>query len=440
MSNENKPDLSDLKARLGLKKPAAKSTGGASSSSSATKSGAQATIPRPDKPTATGSGARAALKAAQLGESSDTSGGSSPASGQSSAAAAQPVRAAAQPAAKPAPRPGPPAGAMGPPPTARRRDSPADDGGADLAAVANEKVDLKDLGIEEDVGLGLPAPIMALMGILLVMGLFFGFMAAQTMQVRDLENRRIGDAQRVQDYLEPRLVALTEAVEIIEGLDPLNPDYDAVRRLSQLEMAIGAEALPNNRILLGRQIVGPLHQLSAQSNLLQERVREHHALTARVDRAEIEALKAHQAEQTSEEGQLALALNLGQYAGFQQNPTEFRPPTGRLVMVTDPEQDEEGMIEIKVLYREGERQRVTPISVLMINEGDLLLSDGENALKRYERRVRALKSQVDTITRRIEPLRQAVAEVASQEGPGLLALTGSTEEYDETTPAEPAEE
>lgn len=436
MSNDNKTDLSDLKARLGLKKPTAKSSGGASSSAPSTpstSSGPQRNIPRPDKSPVGSGGFEALKKSTESGGQAtlDKAVGPSAAAGRPSAGAAPRAASPAAPAPKPAPRPGPPPGAMGPPPTTRKREDQAATGPSELEKAAMAKVDFKDLGIDEDVGLGLSAPIIALLVLLLVGGLFFGFMFSQSLQVRDLENRRISDAQRMQTYLEPRLEALTEALDIIEGLTPGEVDHEAAQRLAALDFTIGPSVLPNNRILLGREVVGPVNQMAAQTALLREKILEHNALTNQIDRQELTRIRENQQNQLSDAGRLGIVFDVAQIAAFNRDPEAYIPPTARVIAVTGPEQDEEGMIEIKALYREGETRRVSPLVVMYLEEGDLTLSDGENAAFRYNRRVQSLRDMVEPLRRRVEPLQVAVANTANADPPALFALTGSSREYEE---------
>lgn len=297
-----------------------------------------------------------------------------------------------------------------------------------LVSAADEQVNLEDLGIKDDVGLGLSTPIVALLVFLLVVGLFFGYMFAQTAEVRELETRRIEDAQAVQTYLEPRLSALAEALDIIETLQPGVVDHDAAERLAALEFAIGPEALPNNRILLGRTIVGPLNAISAETNLLREKIREHNLFTNQLDRDEFEALRENRREQLSDEGRLGIVFDFAQVAAYNRDPENYTPPTARIIAVTDAERDNDGRIGIRALYRDNEFRRVQPLVVMYLEEGDLLLSDGENALNRYNRRVRALRDSAERIRWQVEPLQSAVAEVANADAPSLLSFSASNEE------------
>ncbi len=426
MANDNKKDTIDLKARLGLKKPTTKPA-------SAPKSPA-----RDKKPRVGGlAGLKANLKGTAppppeddpetltLTEEVVESVASAPRAPAAPSAPAQPAQAPAQPAPK---RAAPPkAAAMGPPPTQARR-APA--ASADVSVDFDEALDLKSIGLtDDDVGIGLSAPTIVLMVLFLVVGLFFGFMASQSTQTRSIESARISDAQSMMAYLEPKLDAMAEAQQIIEGLDPMTVDFDATRRLADLDFMIGGDILPNNRLLLGRPVIAPLNRYMAESALLYERIQDHHRWTTRVDREELEALM-EQREDFVQEEELALAFNFHHLRGYFMEPETYEPPEGRMVFLRDMEADDEHMVEVRRVDQDNPI-RVETGSLIRLDVGDFFRIDRRNALERYEIRVNDLKYRSEEIGRRVEPLREAVAEIADRDRPSLLTIRGSTERYDE---------
>ncbi len=412
LSNDKK-DLSDLKARLGLKKPAKtkkeskKADGGAAK---ATRSGSRAAVPRPDKP------------------SRDTDGSAS-VSDDGFFEAAEVIEPA-QPSA-PAPRkPGPPPGAKGPPPTARAAASPTPREPATSSfGEADEEIDLKELGLDDDAGLGLSLPIIILLVVLLGVGLFFGYMASQSLQTRSIETARINDANSMLQYLEPRFEALAKAEAIIDSLDPMNPDFDAVERLGELDFVVAGDVLPGNRLLLSSTVITPLNRFMAETNLLHNQIEEHVRLTSTVDRDEIEGLIADKEEYLEEEI-LGVVFHYSHIGGYFENRDAYTPPEGRLAFVKDLEQDEDGMVEIRMMGRENSN-RVEGAALILLEKGDLLRTEGENAVTRHERRVRDLQQRTDGISRRMERLKVAVEGVALRDTPPIFSFSSAPREYND---------
>lgn len=437
MSNDRKSDLSDLKARLGLKQPGGNKPASPSGRSPAiapkvTQSGAQTTIPRPDRKGDFGLGG-STPSAQPATSSSYGSAGTEPTPSVQARPSEQdlffnePAPAAPQPTPQPVKRTGPPPGAMGPPPTARAPMAQPQSGAApaDLGNV-DEKLELKDLGITEDVGIGLPKTVYILLVALLGIGLFFGYMASQVSQVRSLESARIRDAQRVLEYLEPKLAAFEEAAVLIEGLDPMEPDFEVAEKLAALDFLVAGDVLPNNRLLLGRDIISPLNRYIVESSLLYEKVMEHNRAVNRTDKAEIEALLEEREELMNVEN-LALVFDF-RHLVLQGRQADYEPIPGRLVSVRDWQPDDEGLVTIQMLSRDT-TDEVEIQALVPVDKTDLLRADGDNAMERHERRVNELKHRAEELLRRVEPLRVTVKGVAERGEPPLLTLGGTTEEY-----------
>ena len=433
-TKDNKPDLSNLKSRLGLNKSAGKSKDKSSKA------------PGPPKPGA-GSGAPGAkkdvnqrlsdLKKSTLGTKEDTA--------QQASQPAQPAQPAqqtqaAQPA-QPAPRPGPPAAAKGPPPTEMSK-KPEPQAGAGAISTNFDAVDLEGVDLGEaglDTGNMFSPPVLALFGVIAVVGMIFGFLAAQSMQTRALENTRISDAQTLQQRLDERVGDFHQAHRIISGLDPMEVDFDAAERLGQSNFLFEARFLPNNRLLLGRTIIDPLNQYMAEAYLLQQKLIEHSQRTTRTDREELEAF-LEQREKLEDGHQVAVAFDLpGLQRHFiqSQEPHEYDPAMGRLVGVAkDAEPNENGQIRVHVFAADAS-DRVDVRSLVPIVETDFVEVESDNAMQRYAHRVREIKELADDLADLVERLTGNIDEAATADPPPLFTLRSPPppdEDMDEELP------
>ncbi|RVU48727.1 hypothetical protein EA187_04665 [Lujinxingia sediminis] len=414
-TNNNKPDLSDLKARLGLKpaaKPGASTPAGADSASS---SGARSTIPRPGAASsATSSGSDAAVAAP-----------SRPVTRPNPAvAAAQPVQSQPSQPAQAAPAPvraaGPPAAAAGPPPTAmvpppkakpEPRPRPVPMSEKELAEIDAAASSMEGGGIFSKNAI-------IVMVVLALLGAFFGFFAAQGQNSRQIEVARIEDAKALQESIDPALATFSEMAETIAGLSPSKVDFEAADSLASRQFVVSGEVLSSNRLLLGRDVIHPLTAYMAESAVLGELLAEHKRLTTVVDKAEIERLLSE--NEVLEEDLIAVVFDY-RHLFTQGGNDAYRPRPGRLVTLKNLERDGEGMLEASMLNSER-TQKVEMQSLVPLERGEILKTAGDNALQRYERRVNEIKERAEKLKQRVNPLSESLGALASASEPPLLSL------------------
>ncbi len=482
-SKDDKADLSNLKSRLGLNKKK-KSGGDAESSTSSTSSKSSSGAQKARKPGDSGASATksggtsrpkkaggvddrlAALKESTLGKKEPEpepepaqileeeaqpqqhSGASAGASGAGGAGQAAGGGSPAQPA-QPGGFQGPPPGAQGPPPTARpssqqsgpqqQQSSPdpvVDPGAVDDADL--DDINLSEIGVDDDSIFS--PPVLVVLGVLLVVGLIFGFLANQSMQARQLEQARIADAAALQEEIEPRLDDFDRAMEIIEGLDPSRVDFEAVEELRELEFAIDARVLPGNRILLGEQIIGPLNRYMGESNVLLQLINQHAHLTTGPEREELEVFM-EEIEEVDEDEQIAALFDVGvlqthliQVLQDEALPGDYIPRTGRLVRIPDDfedlEPDEDGMVEVEFVSS-GASTEAELASLVPIVFSDFIDVEAGNAMQRHQERVAQLQQYIDDLSGSVPVLREQVEAQATADPPALFTLTASEDPAEE---------
>lgn len=443
-TKDNKPDLSNLKSRLGLKKSAEKTTQDESEQAAEQEAGGQATATK-QAANQGGGGKKSAGgvddKLSALKESTTKSKESQP-----SADRAQPAQSAqtaqSAPSGAPSPKQGPPPGAKGPPPTAMARPSPSPDQSQPSSSPGETEGDEDediDLGeIDLDQGSMFSAPVLVLFAVLAVVGTIFGFLASQSFQTRQVEQTRIDDAQQIQERLVELQEEFSAAHEIISGLDAMDVDFDAAAELEEFQFVYDPRFLPGNRLLLGDQIIGPLHRYMADSERLFRLMVEHSRATTRSDRDELEAFMEER-EAVGEDQQVAVVFDLPalqRHFIADEEPHEYQPLKGRLVRIDDDaEPDEEGMIDVHVFASDAP-DTLDIRSLVPIVESDFIDVDTDNALQRHQQRVDEMQELADELEGRLEGLMESVEETATADPPPLFTLRASGDAEQELEEAE----
>ncbi|TXD37640.1 hypothetical protein FRC98_08095 [Lujinxingia vulgaris] len=344
------------------------------------------------------------------------------------ASGAQPVQPAqtqpAQPAAQPAPAPvrpaGPPAAAAGPPPTAmvpppKAKPEPRP---KPVPMSAEEMAEIEAAASSLDGGGIFSKNAIVVMVVLALVGTFFGYFAAQGQSSRQIEIARIEDARALQESIDPALATFGEMAETIAKLSPSEVDFEAAESLAAKQFVVSGDVLSSNRLLLGRDVIHPLTAYMAESAVLAELLAEHKRLTTVVDKAEIERLLSE--NEVLDEDLIAVVFDYRHL--FTQGGNEaYRPRPGRLVTLKDLERDDEGMLEASMLNSER-TQKVEMQALVPLERAEILKTAGDNALQRYERRVKEIQERTEKLKQRINPLSSSLDELASQPEPPLLSL------------------
>jgi hypothetical protein len=430
-TQNNKPDLSDLKARLGLK-PGAKEE-------AAAPQGPPAGVTPSAPPPGIGAGGPPSAQRVPGPVSGPISG---PAAAAAAAAAAQQQAAqqAAQLAAQQAYAPpvaAPPPAAMRPP-AAAMKPKPAPEP-APVVYDAGPEIPLgKDKTFEPKT--------LALFGIMLAVGLFFGYASSQTLHFRKLSADRQRDALKVHDSLKPPIDTMTnELLPAIAKLDPSKPDYEAAGKLALVEFIPDPGALGGNQILIGSSNVYNITQTMGKAMALRELLKQHNELTNKTDKKELEDLMANNAVLQTNDS-FAVIFNyksiieaLGQTRGDAKAASAgYVPPAGRLVTFARQDISPEG--DIKVKFAGSNSESVSPIfGVVVVDKNEMLKSGGQNALARYSRRVQTLKFYAKDLENTSNGLLTGLKQIAEGgEVPGPGAAPADAPAAPAAAPAAPA--
>ncbi|WP_146618117.1 hypothetical protein [Lujinxingia litoralis] len=245
------------------------------------------------------------------------------------------------------------------------------------------------------------------MVVLAFVGAFFGYFTAQGQQSRQIEQTRVEDARALQEAIDPALTSFAGVADRITKLSATEVDFEAAEALGEAKFVVSGDVLASNRLLLGRDVISPLTAYMAQSAVLSEMIAEHRRLTA-LDKAEIEGLLSE--NDVLDESLVAVVFDYRHL--FTQGGNEgYRPRPGRLMTLKNLDRDDEGMLEASML-NSSRTQKVEMQALVPLERNELIKSAGDNALQRYERRVKDLKERTEALKQRINPLSSALSELA----------------------------
>lgn len=392
----NKPDLSDLKARLGLKKPsAAQPTQGSQDSAQAVAERAPAAGgPRAFPPPA--------------GVPSGPPGGAPAPAGVPSGPPVGAAPAGPPPGAAPAPRPAP-----APAPAPQPREVSVEPA-APRVAPSNIVLDEEDLKAAGDATFS--PMVLGLLGVVLVVGVGFGWAASSSLNNSSVYNAQTEDGARLHTALQPKIEEFNKAKAMVAQLSPDSPDFEAAEALSKFDFAVDSNLLGGGRLLLGPKLIGELTGYNVDSAMLTEMLVDHHNMTNNVDKKELELIQ--QNSEVLDKDQFAVLFDY-RHLSTTSGSDDYSPRPGRLVTVTSLEKDEEGKVEVEFLNSSSTAKTLLQ-GLLPLQKSDILKSSGPDALQRYKQRVERIKVMTERVDNRVNPLMTDLKTLGDRPSAGLF--------------------
>jgi archaellum component FlaF (FlaF/FlaG flagellin family) len=307
---------------------------------------------------------------------------------------------------------------------ARQRSQPTDSRSSSSASSQAPAADitLDDEDLKAAGGSTFSPAVVILMVVLLGVGILFGWMAANSMQNRDIYNARSEDAARIHGALEAKVAELDKAKELVGKVSKLEPNYETNeeflainKQLAELEIAPSGNLLGGNRLLLGPEVIDAVTNYTADARILERMLKEHQQLTVN-DKEQLKELV--EGNEVVKKDQFAVLFDydhLAQKSGSE----DYMPRPGKLVTVPSLEKDEDGKIEVDLLN--SDRSVKTPIQGLLpLGKGDIMKSGGENALNRYQARLAKIERQTKQFEQYRKGMMTKLEALATLESAPLL--------------------
>jgi len=390
----NKPDLSDLKARLGLKKPsAAQPTQGSQDSAQAVAERAPAAGgPRAFSPPA--------------GVPSGPPGGGPAAAGVPSGPPVSAAPGGPPTGGAPAPRPAPA-------PAPQPREVPVEPA-APRVAPSNIVLDEEDLKAAGDATFS--PMVLGLMAAVLVVGVGFGWAASSSLNNSSVYNSQTEDAARIHKALEPKVAEFNKAKGLVAQLSPDTPDFETAEALSKISFTVDGNLLGGGRLLLGTKLIGELTGFNVDAAMLTELLADHQNMTNNVDKKELELIQ--QNSEVLDKDHFAVLFDY-KHLSTTSGSDDYSPRPGRLVTVTSLEKDEEGKVEVEFLNSSSTAKTLLQ-GLLPLQKSDILKSSGPDALQRYKQRVERIKLMTERLDNRVNPMMTGLKTLGDRASAGLF--------------------
>ncbi len=438
-----KPDLSDLKSRLGLndrlsKKPPAGAGKPAPGESTMVQPPPGARGPRPGRPPGgRPQGGPPGKAAGQLPP--HLRPGNAPNPFQVPGQGGVPDGAPTQPpqqAPEPAPAaPKAPAFARKPPsakPGKRKpKPKPKQAGDPDWQPPAS------DPGAAMDVPIREPRSIAKMAGLIVVVGgisMLFGtcgFVFGSGVQDRAIYNARTNDAKRALEAVQPKVEKIKKLKDQVAKINPLSPNPEDLKVMKDYSFVLEPEEIVGGNLLLGPERSQALMRFASDTKLLALQMKRHHSLTTRTDKKELEALAAENKDFQS--AGFAVLFSGESFVG--NYPTKKKKkkitgkdvPKGKLAVVEDPKPiEKDGELYYKVRYRNSGRSFEHPLKdMVAIQRADIVKSAGPNAIVRYKGRHEEISQRLQVISQYADSLVTQLEELSSRGGAPLLSVSSS---------------
>ncbi len=303
---------------------------------------------------------------------------------------------------------------------------------------------MHDVQIDESVAerpVFSPAVIGLIVGVLVV-GVIFGYMFAQSSQARGLYDNQTEAAKDLAEILKPKVEASQQVVKLVATMDSSKPEYDKTSKLNEIKFVPEAGTITSKTVFLGGGIIYDTTTFMSKASTFKQLIKRHAELTEK-DKDELDQLMQGNELLSSDKG-FAILFNekpLVEFASKEKrDPKKFQPKPGTLVSINEFKVDDEGKVAFTHLG--SENGGTWPVEgVLPLKKTDLLKTAGtENALARYKRRVDTLKRYALDLNKHVDGVLEPVQEVAQRGGAPVLQLSAPDAPSGASKPAEPAKE
>lgn len=286
-----------------------------------------------------------------------------------------------------------------------------------------EELDLDDDELSAVGGSVFSVGTIVLLVIVLAAGGVLGWFAANTLVERELYIERTEDASHIRDQLSTNLEQVDEARAILEELPQDDVDFEAAEKLAELELTPGEDLFASKQILLGSRLVGYVTGYMADAAMLEGLFEEHKRLTTDLDKEELEQLLEDNDVLEKDNFAVVFDFNHLSQTGASDN---YVPKPGQIVTIPDAdnledELNENGEIEVEPLNSKSTIQ--TPLQGLVpLDKGKIIETGGRTALQRYQNRIRQIQMQLEEIESYRESMMDQLDTLADRDSPPLFSL------------------
>jgi hypothetical protein len=279
-----------------------------------------------------------------------------------------------------------------------------------------------DVPIKAPLNLGKILGYVAVTGVITVFCAGLAFWFGQGVQQRTLYKAQTEDAKRIMELIQPRVEKVQKITAAVNKSDGSKPDAALMKELETVDFVLAPTDLVQNNLLFGPERTSLVVQFSADTTMLSKMLQRHVSLTTKVDKKELEDLAARDKDMNS--AGFAILFNGQGYADRRTDKdkeNDYILDKANIVVYDDPAPiEKDGEKFVKVRFPSTGKEFDAPLKDLMILEKtELTRSGGPNALIRYQQRHAEIKTKVQEMSQYSDTMLTKFNELSTR-GPAPL--------------------
>ena len=226
------------------------------------------------------------------------------------------------------------------------------------------------------------------------------------------------------ERVEPKIEASKDVAKKVASLDPTSPNFEAASALAAMEFAPEPGVLGAGAAYVGGDNVYNVTEFQGKALAFKQLLTRHDYMTNKVDKEELEQLVQGN-ELLQGNKNFAVRYNYKQLVNHlkdQGDDKTYKPLPGSLVLIDEFKVDDDGQVGYQSL---SNNQKVTESvrGIIPIEKTEIFKTGGQNALQRYERRVKVLKYYAQDLEKATTGIVDGLGELAHRGEAPLLQLS-----------------
>lgn len=269
------------------------------------------------------------------------------------------------------------------------------------------------------------AQLLGMVGVAAIIGMIamgVGFFFGNASQQRALYDAQSADARRVNELITPKIEKLNAMTAAAGQHDGMAPDEEVLKKIANLDFVLEPEEVARDKLLLGPEITTLLMRFTSDTKLLAEMIKTHRTMTTRVDKKELEELA--KADEAAKAAGFAVVFDTDNFTANLEAKKQEPPLEGKLMIIdTIDAIDKDGEKFVKLRSPASGQEREWSLrKLVLLDKKEMLASSGPNAMRRYERRHKEIAAKLKEVSQYTEALSTQLSALADRPAAPLLSV------------------
>lgn len=250
-----------------------------------------------------------------------------------------------------------------------------------------------------------------------ILGGVFAHMYATGSSKRQLFNFQIKDANEAYKALKPKVGEFDKLAALVATLDPKVIDYEKLDSMKKLDFTVDGSPFNSSRVLLGATVLSPILKYLADSSMIKSMIDDHVRNTLK-DKGELDSLTTGSALQRYDFFGVVFNFSNTCENGEKAN---YIPGGGQLVTLQSLQPNSQGEYSARFVGSGSERP-VAPKFLIPLNKNEVVMAQGAgNALERYNDRVSDIRRRITAVDY-TRTMLEGLEKVAKAPSPSFLSF------------------